>query len=104
MLCEVLEKTAVPVLDVTLLSELLESDSLLRNEAQESGEGRDFAQTCGVELDISDEVVAYLRRLAQGIDPVGRENGSFKAAVTAPEDASPIDQLAAFAGRTPMHH
>ena len=46
MLCEVLEKTAVPVLDVTLLSELLESDSLLRNEAQESGEGRDFAQTC----------------------------------------------------------
>ena len=66
--------------------------------------GWDFAQTCGVELDISDEVVAYLRTLAQGIDPVGRENGSFKAAVTAPEGASAIDQLAAFAGRTPMHH
>ena len=65
--------------------------------------GWDFAQTCGVQLDISDEVVAYLRTLAQGIDPVGRENGSFKAAVTAPEGASAIDQLAAFAGRTPLH-
>jgi len=65
--------------------------------------GWDFAQTCGVELDISNEVVAYLRTLAQGIDPVGRENGSFKAAVTAPEGASAIGQLAAFAGRTPMH-
>ena len=31
--------------------------------------GWDFAQTCGVELDISDEVVAYLRTLAEGIDP-----------------------------------
>ena len=65
--------------------------------------GWDFAQTCGVQLDISDEVVAYLRTLAQGIDPEGRENGSFKAAVTAPEGASAIDQLAAFAGRTPLH-
>ena len=34
--------------------------------------GWDFAQTCGVELDISDEVVAYLRTLAEGIDPEGR--------------------------------
>ena len=34
---------------------------------------------------------------------VGRENGSFKAAVAAPEGASAIDQRAAFAGRTPMH-
>ena len=65
--------------------------------------GWDFAQTCGVELDISDEVVAYLRTLAEGIDPDGRTNGSFKAAVTAPEGASAIDQLAAFAGRTPLH-
>ena len=65
--------------------------------------GWDFAQTCGVKLDISDEVVAYLRTLAEGIDPVGRKNGSFKAAVTAPEGASAIDQLAAFAGRTPLH-
>ena len=31
--------------------------------------GWDFAQTCGVQLDISDEVVAYLRTLAEGIDP-----------------------------------
>jgi hypothetical protein len=64
--------------------------------------GWDFAQTCGVQLDISDEVVAYLRTLAGALDPVGRENGSFKAEVTAPEGASPIDRLAAFAGRTPL--
>jgi uncharacterized protein (TIGR03086 family) len=65
--------------------------------------GWDFAQTRGVQLDISDEVVAYLRTLADAIDPGGRENGSFKAAVTAPDGASPIDQLAAFAGRAPLH-
>ena len=40
--------------------------------------GWDFAQTCGVELDISDEVVAYLRTLAEGIDPEGRTNGSLQ--------------------------
>ena len=66
--------------------------------------GWDFAQTCGVHLDISDEVVAYLRTLAEDIIPGGRENGNFKAEVTAPEGASAIDQLAAFAGAVRRCH
>ena len=41
--------------------------------------GWDFAQTCGVQLDLSDEVAAYLRTLADDIIPGGRKNGSFKA-------------------------
>lgn len=65
--------------------------------------GWDFAQTCRVDLDISDEVVAYLRTLAEDIIPGGRKNGNFNAAVTAPDGASAIDELAAFAGRTPLH-
>ncbi len=64
--------------------------------------GWDFAQARGLELDIADEVVAYLRTLAEGLVPGGRENGNFKPEVDAPEGASALDRLAAYAGRTPL--
>jgi uncharacterized protein (TIGR03086 family) len=65
--------------------------------------GWDFAQARGLDLDIADEVVAYLRTLAEGLVPPGREAGRFKPEVAAAEGASPIDRLAAYAGRTPIH-
>ncbi len=64
--------------------------------------GWDFAQARGLDLDLDDELVAYLRTLAEGLVPGGRENGNFKPEVAAPEGASALDQLAAYAGRTPL--
>jgi uncharacterized protein (TIGR03086 family) len=63
--------------------------------------GWDLAQSSGQEIRISDEVVAYLRTLAEAVVPGGR-GSNFGPEVTAPEGASPMEQLAAFAGRTPM--
>ncbi|GAB3884007.1 TIGR03086 family metal-binding protein [Terrabacter terrigena] len=64
--------------------------------------GWDLAQASGQTLVLSDEVVAYLRTLAEGLVPAGRESGSFAAEVGAHDDASPLDRLAAFSGRTPL--
>lgn len=58
----------------------------------------DMAQGSGQTLRVSDELVAYVAGLAEGVVPGGR-GSSFGDEVTAPADASAIDRLAAFAGR-----
>lgn len=64
--------------------------------------GWDLAQASGQRLQLSDEVVAYLRALAEGFVPAGRQNGSFADEVEPASDAGPLDRLAAFSGRTPI--
>lgn len=63
--------------------------------------GWDLAQGSGQSLHVSDEVVAYLAELAASIVPGGRGR-SFGDEVVPAADASPVDRLAAFAGRTPI--
>ncbi|HSE08282.1 MAG TPA: TIGR03086 family metal-binding protein [Nocardioidaceae bacterium] len=63
--------------------------------------GWDLAQASGQSMHISDELVAYLREIADEVVPGGRGR-SFADEVSPAEDASPIDRLAAFAGRTPL--
>ena len=63
--------------------------------------GWDIAQASGQQLHISDELVDYVRDLAEGIVPGGR-GSSFADEVVPAEDATAIDRLAAFAGRTPI--
>lgn len=63
--------------------------------------GWDLAQGSGQRLHISDELVRYLRGLAEQIVPGGR-GSSFADEVIPSQDASAIDRLAAFAGRTPI--
>ncbi len=63
--------------------------------------GWDLAQATGQRLHVSDEVVAYVASLAESVVPGGRGR-AFAEEVSAPTDASPIDRLAAFAGRTPV--
>jgi len=62
--------------------------------------GWDLAQGTGRPLRLSDEVVGYVRTLAEDVVPTGRGR-SFADEVTPAEDATPLDRLAAFAGRTP---
>jgi uncharacterized protein (TIGR03086 family) len=64
--------------------------------------GWDIAQSSGQTLRVSDELVAYVRTLAESVVPGGRARGSFADEVTPAPGASPLDQLAAFAGRTPL--
>ncbi len=64
--------------------------------------GWDLAQASGQQMHVSEELVAYLRELAEVIVPGGREGGSFAAEVEPAADASPIDRLAAYAGRKPI--
>jgi uncharacterized protein (TIGR03086 family) len=61
--------------------------------------GWDLAQASGQHLRISDELVDYVRGLAEVIVPGGR-GSSFADEVMPPEDATAIERLAAFAGRT----
>lgn len=61
--------------------------------------GWDLAQASGQRLALSDEVVTYLRTLAQDVVPAGRQNGSFGPEVDPGADAGPLDRLAAFSGR-----
>jgi uncharacterized protein (TIGR03086 family) len=63
--------------------------------------GWDIAQSSGQPFTLPDDLVAYLRGHAEALVPGGR-GSSFAAEVTPPTDASPLDQLAAFAGRTPL--
>ncbi len=64
--------------------------------------GWDLAQASGQRLHISDELVGYLTVLAEGLVPGGREGGSFGPEVTPAPGASPVDRLAAYAGRAPI--
>ena len=63
--------------------------------------GWDLAQSSGQTVHISDELVDYLRGLAEGLVPGGR-GSSFGDEVAPPEGARPLDRLAAYAGRTTM--
>jgi uncharacterized protein (TIGR03086 family) len=62
----------------------------------------DFAQASGQRLQVSDEVVAYVQTLAAPIIPPGRARGAFADEVTPPADATPLQRLVAFSGRTPV--
>ena len=64
--------------------------------------GWDLAQGSGQTLHISEELVAYLTGLAGIVLPSARKAGAFGPEVSALDDASPLDRLAAFAGRTPV--
>jgi uncharacterized protein (TIGR03086 family) len=61
----------------------------------------DMAQGSGTALVVSDEVVAYVHKLAEQVVPGGR-GSSFADEVTAAADAGPMERLAAFAGRRPI--
>ena len=63
--------------------------------------GWDLAQASGQEVRISDELVAYVRALGEPMMPSARGR-AFGPEVTPPDDASPMEKLAAFAGRTPL--
>jgi uncharacterized protein (TIGR03086 family) len=62
----------------------------------------DFAQASGQRLEVSDEVVAYVQTLADPIIPPARARGAFADEVTPPADATPLQRLVAFSGRTPV--
>jgi uncharacterized protein (TIGR03086 family) len=64
--------------------------------------GCDLAQGSGQQIHISDQLVDYLQGLAENIVPPARQGGSFAEAVPPVQDASALDRLAAFAGRTPL--
>lgn len=63
--------------------------------------GWDLAQTSGQTVPVSDEVVAYVASLSESVVPGGR-GSSFADEVDVPEGATPLDRLAAYAGRTPI--
>ncbi len=61
----------------------------------------DFAQASGQEIRMSDEVVAYLAELGQDVIPGGRGR-SFGDEVAPAPDATALDRLAAFSGRSTL--
>jgi uncharacterized protein (TIGR03086 family) len=63
--------------------------------------GWDLAQSSGQTIHTSDELVDYLRGLAEGLVPAGR-GASFGDEVAPAEGASALDRLAAYAGRTAL--
>ncbi len=63
--------------------------------------GWDLAQALGRTVEVSDEVVGYLRGLSEPIIPMARGR-AFGDEVPAPEGASAVDSFAAFAGRTAL--
>ena len=64
--------------------------------------GWDLAQGSGQQIHISDELVNYLRSLAEMVVPPARPGGSFADEVPSAPDSSALDRLAAFAGRRPL--
>jgi len=62
----------------------------------------DFAQASGQPLPVSDEVVTYVQTLADPIIPEGRARGAFADEVDPGADATPLQRLVAFSGRTPV--
>ncbi len=63
--------------------------------------GWDLAEGSGQRLHASDELVGYVRGLADAVVPGGRSAGSFADEVHAAAGLPALDRLAAFAGRTP---
>lgn len=63
--------------------------------------GWDLAQSSGQTVHISDELIDYLRGLAEELVPGGR-GSSFGDEVAPVENASALDRLAAYAGRTAL--
>jgi uncharacterized protein (TIGR03086 family) len=63
--------------------------------------GWDLAQSTGQKLGVSDEVVAYVREIGEGLIKGGRGR-SFGDEVAPAPDANAIDAFAAYAGRTPI--
>ena len=61
----------------------------------------DMAQGSGKAITASDELVAYIAKLAEQIIPGGR-GSSFADEIPADVNASALDRLAAFAGRAPI--
>ena len=61
----------------------------------------DMAQGSGKGITASDELVAYVAKLAEQIVPGGR-GSSFGDEIPADVNASALDRLAAFAGRSPI--
>jgi uncharacterized protein (TIGR03086 family) len=64
--------------------------------------GWDLAQASGQTIAVSDEVVAYVREQAEVVVPAARPGGSFGPEVEPAAGASPLDALAAYAGRKPV--
>jgi len=64
--------------------------------------GWDLAQASGQRVHISDELVEYVRGMAETVVPDGRGRGAFAAEVTPAEGAAAVDRLAAYTGRTPI--
>jgi len=64
--------------------------------------GWDLAQASGQRVQISDELVEYVRGMAETVVPDGRGRGAFAAEVTPAEGATSVDRLAAYTGRTPI--
>jgi uncharacterized protein (TIGR03086 family) len=64
--------------------------------------GWDFAQPSGQQLAVSDAVVEYVQTLADQIIPGSRARGAFAEPVEPAADASALERLVAFSGRTPV--
>jgi uncharacterized protein (TIGR03086 family) len=64
--------------------------------------GWDFAQASGQEVVVADEVVEYVRSIAEKLVPAGRERGAFAEEQAPTPDADALGRLAAYAGRTPV--
>jgi uncharacterized protein (TIGR03086 family) len=64
--------------------------------------GWDLAQASGQRIHISDELVEYVRGMAETVVPDGRGRGAFAAEVSPADDATAVDRLAAYTGRTPI--
>ncbi len=63
--------------------------------------GWDLASSTGQSLDLPPDVIAAVDEFARGaIGPETRDSEAFKAPTIAPEDASPMERLAAFSGRS----
>lgn len=63
--------------------------------------GWDLASSTGQELDLPIEVIAAVDDFAhEAIGPETREGGAFKAPAVAPPDASQLERLVAFSGRS----
>jgi uncharacterized protein (TIGR03086 family) len=63
--------------------------------------GWDLAQAMGQPLVLADEVVGYVRGLAEAVVPMLRTAGAVADEVPVAPEADPLDRLAAYAGRTP---
>lgn len=64
--------------------------------------GWDIAQSSGQPLALPDDLVVYIRGIAETLVPGGR-GSAFADEVPAATDASPLDQLAAYTGRRPIN-